>query len=218
MIGCCALTKILISCIFISMIVSNKEQKLMGLLSERGGRITAKEASLAGIHRMFLKQLADAGQIVRVARGVYQLASSQEDELLNLQHRCPTGVFSCETALFLHSLTERAPFMWTMTFKGFYHSPTLAENGIVVKHSSKNLYPLEIVEVKTPLGNVVRTYSAERTLCEIMTAKVAADIQTITYAIKTYVGRKEKNIPKLLQLARTFHVEKKLRAYLEVLL
>ena len=226
MIELIVLTNILTSCIFISMIVNDNEKRLMALLSEKGGRITAKQASLAGIHRMFLKQLSDAGKIVRVARGVYQLETAQEDELLNLQHRCPTGVFSCETALFLHSLTERAPFMWTMTFKGFYHSPTLAENGIVVKHSSKNLYPLEsknlypleIVEVKTPLGNVVRTYSAERTLCEIMTAKVAADIQTITYAIKTYVGRKEKNIPKLMQLAKTFHVEKKLRAYLEVLL
>ena len=62
----------------------------------------------------------------------------------------------------------------------------------MVKHSSKNLYPLEIVEVKTPLGNIVRAYSAERTLCEIMTAKVAADIQTITYAVKTYVSSKEK--------------------------
>lgn len=212
------LTFILISCIFVSMIVNNKEKILMNLLSERGGRITAKEASLAGIHRMFLKQLSDAGKIVRVARGVYQLATTQEDELLNLQHRCPTGIFSCETALFLHSLTERTPFVWTMTFKGFYHSSSLAKNGIVVKHSSKSLYPLEIVEVKTPLGNIVRAYSAERTLCEIMTAKVAADIQTITYAVKTYVSRKEKNIPKLIQLAKAFHVEKKLRAYLEVLL
>ena len=212
------LTKILISCIFVSMIVNSKEKILMDLLSEREGRITAKEASLAGIHRMFLKQLADAGKIVRVARGVYQLATAQEDDLLNLQHRCPTGIFSCETALFLHSLTERAPFVWTMTFKGFYHSPSLAKKGIVVKHSSKNLYPLEIVEVKTPLGNIVRAYSVERTLCEIMTGKVAVDIQTITYAVKTYVSRKEKNIPKLMQLAKTFHVEKKLRAYLEVLL
>lgn len=212
------LTILLISYIFISMLVNNKEKILMNLLLEKGGRITAKEASLVGIHRMFLKQLADAGQIVRAARGVYQLVTAQEDELLNLQHRCPTGIFSCETALFLHSLIERAPFVWTMTFKGFYHSPSLAKKGIVVKHSSKNLYPLEIVEVKTPLGNIVRAYSAERTLCEIMTAKVAADIQTITYAVKTYVRRKEQNIPKLMQLAKTFHVEKKLRTYLEVLL
>ena len=218
MIELIVLTNVLTSCIFISMVVNCNEKCLMALLAEKGGRITAKEVSLAGIHRMFLKQLADAGQIVRVARGVYQLATYQEDELLNLQQRCPTGVFSCETALFLHSLMERAPFEWTMTFKGFYHSPSLAKNGIVVKHSSKNLYPLEIVEVKTPLGNIVRAYSAERSLCEIMTAKVAADIQTITYAIKTYVARKEKNIPKLIELAKTFHVEKKLRAYLEVLL
>lgn len=216
--GLNVLTKILISYIFISMVVNSKEKILMDLLSEKGGRITAKEASLAGIHRMFLKQLTDAGKIVRVARGVYQLATTQEDELLNLQHRCPTGVFSCETALFLHSLMERAPFVWTMTFKGFYHSSSLEKNGIVVKHSSKSLYPLEIVEVKTPLGNIVRAYSAERTLCETMTAKIAADIQTITYAVKTYVSRKEKNIPKLIQLAKAFHVEKKLRAYLEVLL
>ena len=127
------LTFILISCIFVSMVVNNKEKILMNLLLEKGGRITAKETSLAGIHRMFLKQLADAGQIVRAARGVYQLATVQEDELLDLQHRCPTGIFSCETALFLHSLIERAPFVWTMTFKGFYHSPSLAKNGIVVK-------------------------------------------------------------------------------------
>ena len=53
------LTFILISCIFVSMIVNNKEKILMDLLLEKGGRITAKEASLAGIHRMFLKQLAE---------------------------------------------------------------------------------------------------------------------------------------------------------------
>lgn len=45
--------KLVGSCIFISMIVNSKEKILMDLLSEKGGRITAKEASLAGIHRMF---------------------------------------------------------------------------------------------------------------------------------------------------------------------
>ena len=52
------LTFVLISCIFVSMFVNNKEKILMNLLLEKGGRITAKQASLAGIHRMFLKQLS----------------------------------------------------------------------------------------------------------------------------------------------------------------
>ena len=212
------LTFILTFYILISMFVNNKKENLMELISNRGGRITTSEAELAGFHRMFLKQLTDTGEIFRVSRGVYQLPAFQEDELFDLQNQYPAGIFSFETALYLHSLTERAPFWWTMSFKGNYHSQTLQNKGIVTKLSSEKLYPLEIVDVKTPMGNTVKAYSAERALCEITTAKAAADIQTITYAIKTYAASKTKNIPKLLELAKTFHVEKKIRTYLEVLL
>lgn len=212
------LTNIRTFCILIRMNVNSKSKILMGLFSERGGRVTAKDAELAGVHRMFLKQLVDSGKVARVSRGVYQQIETQEDELLNLQYLYPSGIFSFETALYLHSLMERAPFSWTMTFKGSYHSPVLEAKGVSTRHSSKKLYPLEIVDVKTPAGNKVRAYSAERTLCEIMTVKAAADIQVVTYAIKTYSLSAHKNIPKLMALAKMFHVEKKLRAYLEVLL
>lgn len=198
--------------------VNSKKEHLMEFISSKGGRITTSEAELAGFHRMFLKQLTDSGEISRVSRGVYQLPTFQEDDLLDLQKQYPAGIFSYETALYLHSLMERVPFWWTMSFKGNYHSHTLQAKGIVTKLSSKKLYPLEIVEVKTPMGNIVKAYSVERTLCEIATVKAAADIQTITYAIRTYVASKTRNIPKLLELAKTFHVEKKIRTYLEVLL
>ena len=212
------LTNVRIFRILIRMNVNSKEEILMELFSERGGRVTVRDAELAGVHRMFLKQLVDSGKVARVSRGIYQQIESQEDELLNLQYLYPSGIFSFETALYLHSLMERAPFNWTMTFKGSYHSPVLEAKGVSTRHSSKKLYPLEIVDVKTPAGNMVKAYSAERTLCEIMTAKAAADIQVITYAIKTYSSGAHKNIPKLMELAKTFHAEKKLRAYLEVLL
>ena len=200
------------------MVVNNKKEHLMELISNRGGRISTSEAELAGIHRMFLKQLTDKGEIYRVSRGVYQLPTFQEDDLFDLQKQYPSGIYSYETALYLHSLMERAPFWWTMSFKGNYHSQTLQAKGVVKKLSSEKLYPLEIVDVKTPMGNIVKAYSAERTLCEIATAKAAADIQTITYAMNTYAASKTRNIPKLVELAKTFHVEKKIRTYLEILL
>ena len=76
----------------------------------------------------------------------------------------------------------------------------------------------EIVEVKSPAGNTLKAYSQERTLCEILTKKAAVDIQVITFAVKTYANQKNRNIPKLMELSKVFHVEKKLRPYLEVLL
>lgn len=201
------------------MIVKEKPREtLENIISQNNGRITSKEANAAGIHRMYLKQLIDEGKLIRVERGIYQDLSSFEDELFNIQTLYPNAIFSFETALFVHSLLERTPFYWTITVKGTYHTKKLDNSGIYVKHSSENLYPIEIVEVKSPAGNTIKTYSQERTLCEILTKKNATDIQVITYAIKTYANQKRKNIPRLLELSKIFHVEKKLRPYLEVLL
>ena len=188
------------------------------IITQNNGRITTKEAQEAGIHRMYLKKSVDEGNLIRVSRGIYQSTDSFEDELLNLQTQYPSGIFSYETALYLHTLLERVPMSWTMTFKGSYHSDVLQSMGIVVKHSSEKLYPIEIEEVKTPSGNVVRSYSAERTLCEIMTAKAATDIQVCTYAFRAYSKFRNKNIPKLMDLSKKFHIESKIRSYLEVLL
>ncbi|MBQ9205219.1 MAG: type IV toxin-antitoxin system AbiEi family antitoxin domain-containing protein [Treponema sp.] len=202
----------------IRVIVKNPISVLETMLSQNGGRITSKEADSAGIHRMYLKKLVDEGKIVQVSRGIYQDSASFEDELFNLQAQYPSGIFSYETSLFLQGLLERVPFIWTMTFKGSYHSPSLESKGICIKHSSEKLYPIDITETFTKAGNKVRAYSAERTLCEIMTKKANTDIQVITYAIKAYATKKEKKLPKLMELSKLFHVEARIRAYLEVLL
>ena len=80
------------------------------------------------------------------------------------------------------------------------------------------LYDLGITEVITPGGNKVRAYSVERTLCDILRLHSHVDIQIVTEAFKRYVIRKDKNIPVLSEYAKILKVEKKLRAYLEVLL
>ena len=75
-----------------------------------------------------------------------------------------------------------------------------------------------VAEVLTPGGNTVRAYSAERTLCDILRPHNHVDIQVVTEAFKRYATRPDKNIPVLSEYAKTLKVEKKLRAYLEVLL
>ena len=80
------------------------------------------------------------------------------------------------------------------------------------------LYDLGVAEVITPGGNTVRAYSVERTLCDILRPHSHVDIQIVTEAFKRYATRLDKNISVLSEYAKTLKVEKKLRAYLEVLL
>ena len=82
----------------------------------------------------------------------------------------------------------------------------------------KEIYDLGIEDVTTPGGNVVRAYSVERTLCDILKPHSCVDIQVVTEAFKRYAANSDKNIPVLSELAKLLKVEIKLRSYLEVLL
>ena len=44
------------------------------------------------------------------------------------------------------------------------------------------------------------------------------DIRSVQDALKSYSRRKDKNLHKLMEYAKLFHVDKKIREYIEVLL
>ena len=61
-------------------------------------------------------------------------------------------------------------------------------------------------------------YNMERTICDLIRCRSNMEIQTLQYALRHYVIRKDKNLRVLMNYAELFHVEKALRKYLEVLL
>jgi len=65
---------------------------------------------------------------------------------------------------------------------------------------------------------LVRVYNAERTLCDTLKGRSHTDIQIISEAFKRYTKLPNRDIPLISEYAKLMRVEKKLRAYLEVLL
>ena len=58
----------------------------------------------------------------------------------------------------------------------------------------------------------------ERTLCDMFNTRYEADEDVRLQAIVKYMKRADKNIPKLLNLAKRYNVLDKLKTYVEVLL
>lgn len=193
-------------------------QKLMELAKRNNGILTTAMVAETGISRGILKYLSDTGSLEKVSRGVYTLPEVWEDEFVNVQSRFKRGIFSLETALFLCDLTDRTPRRFHMIFPATYNlsGPKRAE--IICSGSKEPLYSLGVADLKTPGGNIVRGYCAERSLCDVLRPRNHTDIQIITDAFKRYASQKEKNIPLLSEYARKLRVEERLRAYLEVLL
>ena len=74
------------------------------------------------------------------------------------------------------------------------------------------------IERRTTLGNIVRCYDPERTICDIIRSRSRLDEETVIAAIKNYSGYKDKNLINLGKYAEQFKVSKSVRQYMEVLL
>jgi len=193
-------------------------EKIIKMAKENNGTVTTAMVVAAGFSRGNLKYLADKGLIEKSARGVYILPEIWGDEIFNLQSRFKRGIYSHETALFLWDLADRTPNKYSMTFPMNYNLTKPKEEDIRCMQCKKELYDLGIVEVSTPGGNIVKAYSVERTLCDILRSRSYVDIQVVTEAFKRFAARTDKNIPILSEYAKILKVEKRIRAYLEVLL
>lgn len=193
-------------------------EKIINIATNNNGVVTTSMVVAAGFSRGNIKYLVEKGMLEKSARGVYILPEVWDDEIFNLQSRFRRGIYSHETALFLWDLTDRTPNRYHMTFPANYNLTKPKEENVQCAQCKDTLYDLGIVEVFTPGGNTVRAYSMERTLCDVLRPHSRVDIQVVAEAFKRYATDTEKNIPILSEYAKILKVEKKLRAYLEVLL
>lgn len=188
------------------------------ILKNNNGVVTSTQVTEAGIPRRCLKAMVESGAIYRAARGIYSIPDVWEDELFFIQYRFSKGIFSHETALYLHGMTDRTPIRYTMTFPFGYNTSNVNKQGINAKLSTEDTYELGIITMPSPNGNKIKVYDIERTLCDIVKVRHRADIQVINQAMKTYARSNNKDIAKLMNYANRLHVKPKILKYMEVLL
>jgi predicted transcriptional regulator of viral defense system len=193
-------------------------EEIIKMAKANNGMVTTAMVVEAGYSRGNIKYLVDNERLEKSARGVYILPQIWDDEIYNLQNRFKRGIYSHETALFLWNLTDRTPNWYRMTFPMNYNLTKPKEENIHCLHCKNDFYELGITYVSTTGGNKVMAYGMERTLCDILRTHVRVDIQIVAEAFKRYANRTDKNIPLLSEYAKLFKVEKRLKAYLDVLL
>ena len=191
------------------------------VIDQYNGLVTAKQAVHDGLASYSsLSRMEREGLLERVGPGIYVDPSEFEDSFAIAQLRLSRGIFFKETALYLYDLTDTTPNALEMNFPMGVNpnQKTLSNLGVISYHQVAHLYELGITEVKTPNGNTVQAYDMERTLCDIIRAPHVAQDEVIRNAMRDYVNRRGKNIPRLMEYARKLKVEKRMRTYLEVLL
>ena len=192
--------------------------ELQAVLIRNRGIVTTAQANEVGISNERLRLLVKSGDLERASFGVYTLPDEFADKMYIAQLRRSKIIYSHETALFLHGLTDRDPISYTVTVPTGYSATRLRNDGFIVFTIKRELHEIGVTKKATIFGNTVKVYNMERTICDCLRSRNRLDISVITDAIKRYVRRKDKNLNKLMQMAEIFKVTKLLRNYTEVLL
>ncbi|HHX37945.1 MAG TPA: abortive phage infection protein [Clostridiaceae bacterium] len=193
-------------------------EQLGELIESKGGLMLTKDVNAAGIPREYLTIFVDENKLERVAHGVYLTPDAFDDEMYRIQARNSRAIYSHETALYLHDLTDRDPSKWSVTVPFGYNATHLKDEGIIVYTVKKEFHEMGISEMQTIYGRPIVVYNKERTICDIVRNRNNMDVAILNDAIKRYLDLKGKNIPLLLRYAKELGVEKILNSYLGILL
>ncbi len=193
-------------------------EQLDSLFEQNNGIVTTSQALEDGIPKSTFYSYVKLRDVEQAAHGVYVSPDAWVDAMYLLHIRSTQAVFSHDSALFFHDLTSREPSRYSVTVKTGYNPSGLKKDGVKVYTVKKDLHGIGIITMKTPFGNPVPVYDAERTICDLIRSRSGIEAQIFQEALKQYTMRGDRDLRKLMNYARLFHVEKLLRQYLEVLL
>ena len=194
------------------------EKKVVEIIEKNGGFVTSKEVVERGINDMALTRMTKDGLLERVARGYYVRPGHIVDDFYRIQLQSKNAVYSLETALYLHDLSDRTPLVLNMTVPHDYYGSLRTEEKVNLTFVSKDILNLGVIEVVSPFGMKIRVYDVEKTICDIIKNRNKMDAEILSSALKNYARLKNKDLRKLVQYARDIKIENKVQEYMGILL
>ncbi|PNV62952.1 abortive phage infection protein [Clostridium sp. chh4-2] len=196
----------------------NINQTIYEEIKKNNNMITTSQVLSLGYSKQLLTNYVKEGLLERCRQGVYILPNAVHDDMYTIMLRSDRIVFSHDTALFLNGLSERTPFMHTVTIPSNTALPNSLKGECICFYVKPELHDIGIVEKSTTFGNPVRCYNVERTICDFLRCRNRCDEETVISAVKNYAVYDKKNLNRLSVYAKQFKVAKELKQYLEVLL
>jgi len=110
----------------------NRQEQLDKLLAEGDGILQTSAVIAAGVPKPMFYQYIRQNDLEQAAHGIYVSRDAWVDGMYLLHLRCVQAVFSHESALFFHDLTDREPSPYSVSVQRGYSPTRLKADGITV--------------------------------------------------------------------------------------
>lgn len=161
------------------------EKPVYSYIKNNHGIITFRDMEELNFSYQQLNQLVRKGKVESIERRIYHLPDTYIDDYFSLQYRFPKGIYSLETALWLHGLSLTIPFESVMTFPFGTNTRSMKEAG-VKPIVARKYHEIGIIKLERQAGQFISVYDMERTLVECLRTAYHVDIQVIAPAFQAF--------------------------------
>lgn len=193
-------------------------KKLKKIIEKQKGTVLSADLDLNQIPRTYLQMMVAEGKLERVMRGVYVATDSIQDEMYSMQTKYPRLIYSHETALYLHGLSDRTPFEYSASVPSGYKVVSSVSERFKIYYIKQELHELGLDTLESSHGNPIKVYDIERTICDLIRSRNRIDVQILNEGLKRFVKLKSIDYSKLMACAKRLRIDSILRKYLEILL
>jgi len=193
--------------------------RVLALLREEG-LLRPRELTDRGIPRSTLQRLLMAGEVERVARGLYALPGhllSEHQSLLEVSKQVPEGVICLLSALSYHGIGTQLPHQVWVAIGSKARIPIVSQVAVrIVRFSPGTLgHGVE----RHQIGGVeLRVTSPAKTVADCFKYRNKVGLDVAMEALREGWNDRRFRLPELWEAARVCRVDKVIRAYVEGLL
>jgi predicted transcriptional regulator of viral defense system len=186
-------------------------------LLRRRGVMRASDLAAAGVHPPALSRMAMDGTLIRVARGLYELADAEVSALHSMAEvavRVPNAVICLVSALLIHGITLANPGRVWIAIRSKDRTPATTHVGLrVVRFGGK----ARSVGIETHVidGVSVRVTSPARTIVDCFRFRRIVGLDVALEALRMGVRSGRARPAEIAELAMTLRIWTVIRPYLE---
>ena len=197
----------------------NYRARALRLVQDRG-IARARDFKAAGIPLVYLKRLTDAGNLVRLGRGVYQqperVGEDVAHDLAEAARLVPNGVISLISALRYHEVTTQLPHAVWMTIPHKARTPNIRSPRLEIVRATGEALTAGVQHVRIE-GVDVPIYCVAKTVADCCKHRRHVGEDVAIEALRDAVRERKTSASELMKYAAIDRVTERLDPYIKAM-
>ena len=197
-------------------------RQLKQLSRQKDGVFTTSDVGDAGISTRTFYRMRDAGEVICISRGVYQMAetdgiSQASPDYAAIKARVPQGIVCTISALYHHELSVEIPRCIHLAIERNMPIPKIDYPTVRIYRMSHAPFTAGVERMEIN-GVIMNIFSPEKTIADIFKYREQFGIDLAIEGLKKYLAKPSAKATKILQMAKICRVEKTIKPYIEAII